>query len=204
MVVSGPDIIFKYFNPAPAARQKLMLLGPLYTRLNQEVNVISRKDIDAIYVHHVLHSLALARLDPFVPGDRILDLGTGGGFPGIPLAIMYPDCHFTLIDGTLKKIQIVKTVIENLELTNVNALWIRAENVEEQYDYVISRAVASAAKIWRWSQPLLKPGKGHKVFLLKGGDLTDELKDLQRKYFLYPIGFYFQETYFEEKYILAF
>ena len=207
---SSVDIILKYFTPEQKAKEQLEMLGPLYHNLNQNVNVISRKDIDSLYLHHVLHSLALCKFNRFKPNSKILDLGTGGGFPGIPLAIMYPNCQFTLIDGTHKKIQIVKTVVETLDLTNVTAEAIRAEDLSGCFDFIVSRAVASAPKIWNWCKHLI-PARRRKttvsqepnVFLLKGGDLQDELKSFHLNYTLHPIQLYFEEAYFREKYILA-
>ncbi|MCB0685209.1 MAG: 16S rRNA (guanine(527)-N(7))-methyltransferase RsmG [Saprospiraceae bacterium] len=210
MVISS-DIIWKYFYADLEVQEKFDHLGALYQDLNQKINVISRKDIDSLYIHHILHSLVLKKFDRFHPGAKILDLGTGGGFPGIPLAMMYPDCQFTLIDGTRKKIEVVKTIIQSLQLTNVEAIPVRAEDLTGQFDFVVSRAVASASKIWHWSKHLLprKTNKNAKqsvpsVFLLKGGDLSEELKDFPFKYTLYPIQLYFEEPYFQEKYILAF
>jgi len=211
MVDPSADIIWKYINPEQKERDKIEMLGSLYLDLNQKVNVISRKDIGSLYLHHVLHSLALYKYDRFKPGSRILDMGTGGGFPGVPLAIMYPDCQFTLIDGTHKKIQIVKTVIDQLSLTNVTAEAIRAEDYKGSFDFVVSRAVASAPKIWNWCKHLLPSKKrnaitntGPNVFLLKGGNLHAELKSFHLNYTLHPIQLYFEEAYFREKYILAF
>lgn len=207
MVDPSVDIIWKYISPEQKIRDQMEMLGSIYLDLNQKVNVISRKDIGALYLHHVLHSLSLYKFDRFEPHSKILDLGTGGGFPGIPLAIMYPECQFTLIDGTHKKIQIVKTVIDQLGLTNTTAEAIRVEDHRGIYDFVVSRAVASTPRIWNWCKHLLPPKKSKasaNVFLLKGGDLQEELKSFHLNYTLYPIQLYFEEVYFREKYILAF
>lgn len=169
MVVPEVDIVLKYFDLKPEIVSQLEMLGPLYSALNQKINVISRKDIDSLYLHHVLHSLSLSMINRFEPGDKILDLGTGGGFPGIPLAIMFPDCHFTLIDGTQKKIGVVKSVVERIGLSNVEAVAVRAENLNGQFDYVVSRAVAKALTIREWCKPLLLPKReGQSIYLLKG------------------------------------
>jgi 16S rRNA (guanine527-N7)-methyltransferase len=209
MVENPVEILWKYFDDDPIKRRQFEQLGPLYHEMNQNINVISRKDIDFLYLHHVLHSLALARFDKFRPDHRILDLGTGGGFPGIPLAIWYPDCHFTLIDGTHKKIAVVKTLIKELDLKNVEAHAVRAEEFRGTFDFVVSRAVASTQKIWQWSKPLIrtKSKKGlydPRILLLKGGDLTSELRTCPFQFTLHPIQLYFEEAYFSEKYILAF
>lgn len=205
MVVPEVDIVLKYFDLKPEIVSQLEMLGPLYSALNQKINVISRKDIDSLYLHHVLHSLALSKINRFEPGDKILDLGTGGGFPGIPLAIMFPDCQFTLIDGTQKKIGVVKSIVERVGLSNVQASAVRAENLNGQFDYVVSRAVAKALTIREWCKQLL-PQKGdvQSIYLLKGGDLTDEIQALSRNYTLQPLHLFFEEAYFKEKYILAF
>jgi 16S rRNA (guanine527-N7)-methyltransferase len=211
MVKDSVDIVWKYFNPdTEQLRVRMSMLAGLYRDLNQKVNVISRKDIDYFYLHHVLHSLALAKLRLFKPDQQILDLGTGGGFPGIPLGIFYPECHFTLIDGTQKKIRVVQTVIDRLELTNVQAIAVRSEDFRGQFDYVVSRAVASASEIWHWGKKLVKHGdqvkhqRAPRFLLLKGGDLTQELQDFPLNYVLHPIQQYFEESYFREKYILSF
>lgn len=211
MVKDSVDIVWKYFKPdTEQMSARMSMLASLYRELNQKVNVISRKDIDHFYLHHVLHSLALAKLDLFKPDQQILDLGTGGGFPGIPLGIFYPECHFTLIDGTQKKIRVVQTVIDRLELTNVQAIAIRGEDFQGQFDYIVSRAVASASKIWQWGKKLVKDGdqvdlkRAPRFLLLKGGDLRQELQDLPLNYVLHPIQEYFEESYFREKYILSF
>lgn len=211
MVSDTAECVWKYFEPgSDLMRDRVETLGDLYRKVNQEINVISRKDIDRFYLHHVLHSLALAKYNPFKPGQNILDLGTGGGFPGIPLAIFYPDCHFTLIDGTRKKINVVKSVIEQLQLTNVEAIATRAEDFEGSFDYLISRAVSSTYNIWHWgkklvkTQTLTKNQRSPCFLLLKGGDLSEELLGFHLNYMLQPIQQYFGETYFREKYILAF
>ena len=209
MVGSPNQILWKYFETDSLKKNQFEQLGPLYQQLNQQINVISRKDIDFLYLHHVLHSLALVRFDRFQPNHQILDLGTGGGFPGIPLAIWYPDCHFTLIDGTHKKISVVNTLIKELDLKNVEAHAVRAEEFKGTFDFVVSRAVANTQKIWQWSKHLVRPKSKKaaydpRILLLKGGDLTDELRTCPFHYALHPIQGYFEEAYFSEKYILAF
>ncbi len=199
------EIIWKYFSVDNTAKERFELLGSLYRDLNTQVNVISRKDIDMLYLHHVLHSLALPKAIQFKSGDKILDIGTGGGFPGIPLAIFYPQCHFTLIDGTKKKIAVVQHVIEKLSLSNVTAIPVRVEELNGTFDFVVSRAVARTEKLINWGERLLKTREkdSHGGFLfLKGGDLREEIAEVRKPVAQFPIGRYFEETYFEEKYIL--
>ena len=169
------EIIQKYF-PKLSERQleRFEALLSLYSDWNSKINVISRKDIDNLYERHVLHSLAISRLIAFGPGSRILDLGTGGGFPGIPLAIFFPEVQFTLIDGTRKKIKVVEEVCQALGLTNVRAMQVRAEELKkERFDFVVSRAVAALDKLLPWCQRLLKREQQHSLpnglICLKGG-----------------------------------
>ena len=185
-------------------------LGPLYKEWNQKINVISRKDIDNIYLHHVLHSLAISAVIRFRAGAEILDLGTGGGFPGIPLAILFPEVQFTLIDGTLKKIKVVKEVIAALALKNVTAEQMRAEELKKRkFDFVVTRAVAKMDQLHRWMQPLIKNKHVHPLpnglLALKGGNnIKAEIKALPKGNYteLYKIQDFFKEYYFEEKYVV--
>lgn len=180
-------------------------LFDLYGAKNQQVNVISRKDIHHLYLHHVLHSLSIAKKFRFKDGCRILDLGTGGGFPGIPLAIYFPNCHFTMIDGTQKKIRVVNEVIQSLGLTNAKAKAIRAEQHRGKYDYVVSRAVAKLPVLWDWSKALLnKRGPDSGLIALKGGDISEEVNSLHKGLTtdIIFINSLFSEEYFEEKFII--
>ncbi len=184
-------------------------LGPLYKEWNQKINVISRKDIDNVYLHHILHSLSIAAVVRFRSDSEILDLGTGGGFPGIPLAILFPNVKFTLIDGTLKKIKVVKEVVEALELKNVEAMQMRAEELKKRrFDFVVTRAVAKMPQLALWSQRLLKKDHVHPipngVLALKGGYIKAEIKELPKGNYteLYSIQEFFKEHYFEEKYVV--
>ena len=185
--------------------QQLSQLGPLYKAWNDKINVISRKDIDNLYSHHVLHSMAIAKVIQFQPGADILDLGTGGGFPGIPMAILFPDSNFKLIDGTAKKIKVVHAVAEALGLKNVEALQLRAEEDKAKYDFVITRAVAKLEKLINWSFKLLKQNHQHAIpngiIALKGGNIEAEIKELPNKEYieLYPLTDFFKEDFFEEK-----
>jgi 16S rRNA (guanine527-N7)-methyltransferase len=205
---SKANLIFHYF-PALTDTQKHQFeaLDALYRDWNSKINVISRKDIDNLYLHHVLHSLAIAKFMPFKPGTRICDLGTGGGFPGIPLAILFPECTFTLVDSISKKMTVVREVAEALALTNVSLHVGRAEEMKLKVDFVVTRAVAKADKLLAWSRKLLS--KEHKNLYPNGlialkGDLSDELKLIPK--FEYrettSIGKFFTEPYFEEKWIL--
>lgn len=167
-------------------RDRFAQLDALYRTWNARINVISRKDIDQLYTHHVLHSLAIGRFITFQPGARVLDLGTGGGFPGIPLAILFPETHFTLIDGTQKKIRVVEEVATALGLTNVRALAVRAEEHREKYAFVVTRAVAPLLSLYTWSRPLVEAhpqrhALPNGLIALKGGDIPTEIRALPRK-----------------------
>jgi len=183
-------------------------LGPLYEEWNARINVISRKDIANLYERHVLHSLAIAKVIAFRPGAAVLDLGTGGGFPGVPLAILFPEAVFTLVDGTGKKIQVVKAVSEALELQNVRAFHKRAEEMKETFDFVLSRGVTTLDQLLEWSRPRLRKKHLHALpnglLALKGGDIRQEIKDLGRGEYaeVFPIREFFPEEYFEEKYVV--
>lgn len=201
------EAINKYFPNLPdRQRQQLEQLDELYRDWNQKINVISRKDIDNLYEHHVLHSLAIAKVIQFVPGAQVLDLGTGGGFPGIPLAILFPETEFVLIDGTRKKITVVNEVAQALGLQNVQGVQQRAEERKgASFDFVITRAVALMEKIVPWSMPLIREKQLHAlpngILALKGGNVKEELKALPRGTYseIYPIKEMFSEPFFVEK-----
>jgi len=177
-------------------------LEVLYQDWNAKINVISRKDIDELYTKHVLHSLAIAKIQPFEPGTYVLDVGTGGGFPGIPLAILFPETRFYLIDVILKKINVVKAVAEALELKNVKAEQLRAENVKGDYDFIVSRAVTNMPDFVYWIKDKIKKQNKHAlkngILYLKGGDLTQELADFP-KAMEYYISEFFENEFFETK-----
>lgn len=206
-IMPTAEIILKYFpNLTGHQVSQFEQLSPLYREWNQKINIISRKDIDNLYLHHILHSLAIAKVVQFLPGAEILDLGTGGGLPGIPLAILFPETHFTLIDGTGKKITVVNAISESLQLKNVTARHQRAEEIRQKFDFVICRAVTSLEKLMTWALPLLKSRQKHALpnglITLKGGDLKAEIKALPRGSYteLFPLSAFFEETYFLEKY----
>ncbi len=183
-------------------KEQFERLSNLYQDWNAKINVISRKDIDQLYTKHVLHSLAIAKIQKFEPGTYILDVGTGGGFPGIPLAILFPETRFYLIDVILKKINIVKAVVEALELKNVKAEQIRAENVKGDFDFIVSRAVTNMPDFVSWIKDKIKKQQKHElkngILYLKGGDLTEELK-LFPNAIEYNISEFFDAEFFETK-----
>ena len=201
------EVLNTYF-PDLSEKQKdqFEALGPLYSEWNDKINVISRKDIDELYIRHVLHGLAIAKFIQFTPSTRILDLGTGGGFPGIPLAIYFPRCHFHLVDSIGKKITVVKEVAKALELGNITAEHIRAEEVNEQYDFIVSRAVARSKQLVSWSHQKIHAEKSNAFengwILLKGGDLLEEMNELKRPYQEVSLHTYFEETFFDTKKII--
>jgi 16S rRNA (guanine527-N7)-methyltransferase len=204
------ELINKYF-PNLSAEQKARFdqLVPLYKEWNDKINVISRQDIDNLAERHILHSLAIAKVIQFLPEAQILDLGTGGGFPGIPLAIFFPETKFVLVDGTGKKIRVVQEVADALGLENVTAIHGRAEEIKMngQFDFVLSRGVATLDKLLTWSQRFLKKKHVHilpnGVLALKGGNLSAEIRELPGKgkeyTEVFPIRNYFREEFFDEK-----
>lgn len=200
------NLIFQYFpNLTPKQQDQIRQLGPLYQEWNSRINVISRKDMDSFYLHHVLHALALAIEAPFANGDRVLDVGTGGGFPGIPLAILFPEVQFTLCDSIGKKIKVVEAVAQALGLDNVTPVWSRAEQLPDTYDYIVSRAVTELKNF----MPFVKGRWSKSILYLKGGDLETEISDcikvcrMHRKQFeCRDIIQLFPEPFFEEKKIV--
>jgi 16S rRNA (guanine527-N7)-methyltransferase len=177
-----------------------------YATWNEQINVISRKDMDAFYERHVLHSLAIAKVITFQPGTSILDIGTGGGFPGIPLAILFPNVQFHLVDSIGKKIKVVKEVAEALGLKNVRATHCRAEEVKDKYDFIVSRAVTAMSNFLPWTANKFKLEQKNAypngIFYLKGGDLTEELKDIKQDIELTDLTQFFSEEFFETKKIV--
>lgn len=204
--MTSVDIIYKYF-PDLTAEQKNQFekLKELYTFWNEQINVVSRKDIDLLYERHVLHSLGIAKVVQFGNGQKIMDVGTGGGFPGIPLAILFPDAHFHLIDSIGKKIKVVKEVASGLGLKNVSAEHGRAEKVNDKFNYVVSRAVTEFPEFYNWvKDKFLKQEKAsvraaNGIFYLKGGDLKDEFGKFYSRCVFYDLKDFFEEEFFETK-----
>lgn len=195
--------IIKYFpNLTDNQIEQFSKLEALYSEWNAKINVISRKDIESLYTKHVLHSLGIAKVMEFKPGADVLDVGTGGGFPGIPLAILFPETNFYLIDVIAKKIKVVQEVAAGLGLKNVRAEQMRAENVKEDFDFIVSRAVTNMPDFVKWVRGKVKKDQNHDlpngVLYLKGGDLTEELQVFQ-KVTLFNLSDYFEDEFFETK-----
>ena len=198
------EIIHKYFKDLTAIQiEQFSKLQELYKDWNLKINVVSRKDIDELYLRHVLHSLAIAKLVQFKPGSKVLDVGTGGGFPGIPLAILFPETQFHLVDSIGKKIKVVNEVAEGLGLTNVKTTNGRVEEqVKDTYDFIVSRAVAQMETFVRWTKGKISKKQNHDlkngILYLKGGDLSEELK-LYTSATIYDLKDYFEEDFYETK-----
>jgi 16S rRNA (guanine527-N7)-methyltransferase len=200
----NPEIITHYFPDLSEEQiEQFNLLGSLYKDWNSQINVISRKDIDELYIRHVLHSLAIAKVVSFKDKTKILDVGTGGGFPGIPLAILFPKCEFVLVDSIGKKIKVVNEISTRLGLQNVKAYHKRAEEVKDQFDFVVTRAVTRIKKFIPWVKGKLKPESFNEikngVLFLKGGDLDEEIAESNKKVELFLLINYFKEDFFETK-----
>lgn len=201
------DLILKYFpNLTERQKEQFAALPDLYNDWNSKINVISRKDMDNFVEHHVLHSLAIAKVVQFKTMCDIMDLGTGGGFPGIPLAIMFPDANFYLVDSIGKKIKVVKDIAEQLQLKNVTAEQIRAEQVQRDFDFIVSRAVTDLSQFAGWVKGKISDIHYHKlrngIIYLKGGDLTDELAPFRKKVRTWDIAEFFEEPYFDTKKVI--
>ena len=198
------QIILKYFPDLTEDQiQKFKVLKELYAEWNEKINVISRKDMDNFYERHVLHSLGIAKMIHFHKGAEVLDVGTGGGFPGIPLAILFPDVHFHLVDSIGKKMKVVEGVAEALQLTNLTAEVKRAEKVKGKYDFVVSRAVTRMKKFIPWVRTKIKVKDQHVypngIFYLKGGDLEEEMSEIRYDYEEFQLENEFEEEFFETK-----
>ena len=197
------DLIQKYFPElSDVQKQQFEALQGVYEDWNSKINVISRKDIQALYLKHVLHSLAIAKVQKFKPNTQILDVGTGGGFPGIPLAILFPQTKFHLVDSIQKKVNVVSAVTQTLKLKNVTASHLRAEAVEGRFDFVVSRAVTTMPNFVKWVKNKIKKEQNHSlsngILYLKGGDLSEELSSYKTKT-VYDIAAFFEEDFFETK-----
>lgn len=195
--------VLKYFPDLTEDQlEKFTKLKDLYKDWNLKINVVSRKDIDEIYLRHVLHSLGIAKVQQFQPGSTVMDVGTGGGFPGIPLAILFPETQFHLVDSIGKKIKVVNEVKEGLGLENVKTSNCRVEEIDEQYDFIVSRAVAQMETFVRWVKGKIKKKSNHElkngILYLKGGDLSEELAKYETAK-IYNLLDYFEEDFFETK-----
>ena len=198
------DLITKYFpHLTEEQRSQFAELDPLYRDWNAKINVISRKDIDALYEHHVLHSLGIAQMIRFKPGTKILDFGTGGGFPGVPLAILFPECEFLLVDSIGKKVKVAGAVAESLGLKNVRVLHGRGEEIKEQFDFVVSRAVMQLQELVGFTKQLVhgtqRNGMPNGLICLKGGELQAELRPFKRIVEVQELYPTFEEEYFKTK-----
>jgi 16S rRNA (guanine527-N7)-methyltransferase len=201
------SLICKYFDGlTELQKNQLSALGNLYEEWNEKINVISRKDLDHLYERHVLHSLAIARVIRFKKNTRILDVGTGGGFPGVPLAIFFPDSQFHLIDSIGKKIKVVQNIIDSIGLQNATTEQIRVESVNGKYDFVVSRAVTRMAKFYSWVRSKISETSFNDlkngILYLKGGDLEEEIKELNRPYQTFNLKQYYFEEFFESKKVI--
>ncbi|WP_346881089.1 16S rRNA (guanine(527)-N(7))-methyltransferase RsmG [uncultured Algibacter sp.] len=197
------ELVLKYFpNLTEDQKHKFAQLEALYQDWNLKINVVSRKDIDELYLRHVLHSLGIAKVITFKAGSKILDVGTGGGFPGIPLAILFPECHFHLVDSIAKKLKVVDEVVAGLELTNVTTTHSRVEEIKDHYDFIVSRAVAAMPTFVHWVKNKIAKQQNHDfkngILYLKGGDLSEELKDYKATT-IYNLSDYFSEDFYETK-----
>ena len=198
------SIITTYFpNLTPTQLEQFKQLQGLYEHWNAQINVISRKDIESLYEKHVLHSLGIAKVMEFKPNTKIMDVGCGGGFPGIPLAILFPDCKFHLVDSIGKKIKVVNEIATAIGLQNLTAEHKRAEEVKDKFEFIISRAVTEFPAFYKWVQNKISKSQFNNlpngILYLKGGDLTEELKDFKKRVVLYELKDYFKEEFFETK-----
>lgn len=201
------SVIEQYFPDLTAIQKKLFAQLPaLYSEWNEKVNVISRKDIDQLMSRHVLHSLAIAKAIRFDAGAKVMDIGTGGGFPGVPLAILYPEVEFTLVDSIEKKIKVLQAIVEHLGLKNVAVLRSRAEELKLKVDYVVSRATAPMSDLINWSRSQCTSGQKGSMpngwVVLKGGDLDEELYNYRKIVMKFPVSDFFRDPFFDQKMVI--
>lgn len=198
------DLILKYFpDITPRQREQFELLGKLYEEWNARINVVSRKDMEHLYTRHILHSLAIAKVCRFEAGARVVDIGCGGGFPSVPLAIMFPEVEFVGVDSIAKKIRVVEGIKAGANIDNLTAINSRAEQLGEKFDYVVSRAVTEMARFMPWAWPLLRKGQRgtlpNGILYLKGGDLAEELAATRHHWDIYDIRTMFDDEFFDTK-----
>lgn len=201
------ELINQYFpNLSDHQKEQFAALDDLYRFWNARINLVSRKDIDMLYLHHILHSLAIAKVISFLPGEKVLDVGTGGGFPGIPLAIMFPETSFHLVDSIGKKIKVVQEVAAGCDLKNVRTSHARAEQINEKFHFIVSRAVTRLSEFYPWIKGKFEKESMNSlpngILYLKGGDLGEEIKESGLKAQLIPLSQYFKEEYFETKFVV--
>lgn len=202
--MDGLELVLKYFpDLSPEQKTQFERLADLYSEWNAQINVISRKDTENFYERHVLHSLAIAKVMPFADGSKILDIGTGGGFPGIPLAILFPNCNFFLVDSIGKKIKVVDEVAKALGLKNVRSAHERAENIKEEFDFIVSRAVTAMPTFINWTKgKFLKKNNNslkNGILYLKGGDLKEEMATVKKAVQYFSLSDFYTEEFFETK-----
>ena len=198
-------IVLKYFpNLTEKQKQQFAALGTLYPEWNEKINVISRNDIDSLYTRHILHSLAIAKFNLIDQSQNILDVGTGGGFPGIPLAIMYPEKRFTLIDSIGKKITVVQDVIEKTGLTNATAIKLNSNDLKDKFDTIVSRAVTAFPNFLKQTHKALEKSPTSSIVYLKGGDFEEEIAPFRKHITLYNIPDVFEEDFFETKKVIKY
>lgn len=205
----GLNLLLKYFpSLSPEQQQQFGQLQALYERWNSQINVISRKDIEALYERHILHSLGIAKVIQFKPGSQVIDVGTGGGFPGIPLAIMFPDTEFTLVDSIGKKIKVVNEVADALHLKNVKAYHSRVEDINDKFHFIVSRAVTEFPVFYNWVRLKVNNEQindlPNGILYLKGGDLKEEFGKYYEKAIFHPLSTFFEEEFFETKKVVQY